>query len=874
MPSGLPPTMRLSYRKYKQETAQLVHWIEATSAAHSPRSKPSQPRDRSSSTATNSRRNGKMKNEPPPRPEAPAPSSHSITLAAFSQMIESISGRLDEGILAIPDNIYAIFHSIIQSRLQFVEFYSRIAERLSAQGKLAEVAEINQSTQSHMHFLSVLQVSFSKLGGDSWTLRNSPMLPNSPGIGRNQHESNGSVSAECHFENRFSALQVDESVVPAADPLEEPAPSPKVSSEWSPERVSEWHPSQLEEDDGDPEYEDIEDDDQASRISRDGKCFDGRSSKERKGSQPDASLDGRTMPGADDSSDIDLDGYGLAGDMHEWMFAAWCLWIDVHQIRLYIHSVWEHHSQGKVNLVTASLVTTVAVAVISQLEDELRQQFPHFTGYQDFVDVFAAAQEQDEAGLVEEVIMLPTFTILKSFSAVVQEGTLPVAKAGVFGPFNPRTRRSRMTSAQRRAEDKSVLCTQLADWAILARATTEFFGDDAVVGLVRPFIQSKEIPLRLVFSAQAYLTSLYTNRRQAHQCMMALYSFVRCCQSELEWQLAHGDTYMDSSSINKDIKAILESLRRGLAVDLVFEHKRKHIAELGGIPIRSHEIFERNPWLCGACMYKVMFSVHHIGIQIINQAGFFVAISHIYNALRRRGYLSLDWPLLDSLMELHSRRIFNGKVPTTDFLKSFALSLGVRIESFARDPVRRRKDGSAKGPRRTLEFHRHGRGIQDESLLHTVFEEKDGLAPATMDRIMEWARLADAPQPRAPGRRSTSMNKTERTPVDLLKGVANLSYHEQHVSHAVGLNLLGIHRIFIETMQTLRDRLSEHLPGLADLKPQQWPFIAGHLLSRLDEAAQQGDAHDGTMQAAARVFAERIERTQAADYCLVPGVVL
>ncbi|KAJ3296684.1 hypothetical protein HK104_001363 [Borealophlyctis nickersoniae] len=213
--------------------------------------------------------------------------------------------------------------------------------------------------------------------------------------------------------------------------------------------------------------------------------------------------------------------YDVEYEESEVIFATFCLFEDLADIRRFLQQTWTDYREGRIDLITASVTTNTAVDLVRDAEEELVGLYPYLTDYEKVIDVpyvyacvcrgedpTAIERQEDVVNLrmmdVAELLYIPTYSALKSLRDVINPKYLPVYN-GQFGYYNPRQNRESLTQSERMWEDRRILMECMPDLVLLA-----LLKDDALVrdGFTKEFglmAFSRRIPLVLVFAAQVFI---------------------------------------------------------------------------------------------------------------------------------------------------------------------------------------------------------------------------------------------------------------------------------------------------------------------------------------------------------------------------------
>jgi hypothetical protein len=80
-----------------------------------------------------------------------------------------------------------------------------------------------------------------------------------------------------------------------------------------------------------------------------------------------------------------------SGDSSTILFAVYCLFQDVTNVRTFLQDLWRNKKAGKVDLITAAITTNTAIDLVKRLEEEFRTDSPEHCDYEDLFEQFSSA---------------------------------------------------------------------------------------------------------------------------------------------------------------------------------------------------------------------------------------------------------------------------------------------------------------------------------------------------------------------------------------------------------------------------------------------------------------------------------------------------
>ncbi|MCJ1287916.1 hypothetical protein MMC26_007268 [Xylographa opegraphella] len=418
--------------------------------------------------------------------------------------------------------------------------------------------------------------------------------------------------------------------------------------------------------------------------------------------------------------------------VEERIFATYCLFEDLKQLRQFLTELWTDYHSGKVDLMTASVTTNTAFDLVRRSEEDFIRAYPKFNQYEEIMEplyIFACLLRGEDPAFkqlpgdvanyamadVAEWMYLPVYVLLSSFCDVISKGAVPVAKRGLFGLYNPHASRARMSFREAFKEDQIVLLEALPEFCLIQMFGLELPVVDELTRGLCEMSRTKQISLWLVFATQIFLDIHHIMREAVDQGLVQLRVIGSEAKSTLQsyWTVPKPAVAPDTWPKQNEmpIKQLSREIDQWILSDVFLEMKKKFKSpSLYNIanPEQSDEAYyllSRHPLLCGTLAFKICLQIQEFGVILANAWGSVIYTAHLYNAVRQTGQLAIPWPDMDFIIDLHTpQRVFVGGAPTTPetFFKQASLMLGMSPETFAqaRTPGRTaRIVHSQKGPR-------------------------------------------------------------------------------------------------------------------------------------------------------------------------------
>ena len=411
-------------------------------------------------------------------------------------------------------------------------------------------------------------------------------------------------------------------------------------------------------------------------------------------------------------------------DDEEKYFAMYCLFTDLHGLRNFIGRTWDDYSDGRIDLMTASILTNTAFDLVRRMEIKFFAALPEFESAQKLIQFFILfisilrgvnprrKELPDdwfnyEVADVAQWLYLPTFILLDGFCDVIQPRQMPLMKPGFFGTYDPKADRKAMSLRQMLAEDKIILLEALPEFCLLGDSKVQFPGEDELTKGLREMYKTKKISLFLCFATQIYLDITHIRRDRIGSSFHDLQATGRQAKKTLNNALAQPHSVLWPEQNDKILRNTLEFIDYWITKDAIDKMRRvllKSVYEKG--ITEPYYLFSRHPLLCGLLQFSLTMMMREAGSAMAMCWGSILYVCHLYNALRQTSNLRVLWPDMETFISVNTpERLFVGGLPTTleDCFKRYSLMMGTAPENFARDyQSRNRGRGlkhAKKGPR-------------------------------------------------------------------------------------------------------------------------------------------------------------------------------
>ena len=119
----------------------------------------------------------------------------------------------------------------------------------------------------------------------------------------------------------------------------------------------------------------------------------------------------------------------------------------------------------------------------------------------------------------------------------------------------------------------------------------------------------------------------------------------------------------------------------GLFTETILEEWDRRVRVLDGFLLRDrYDLYHQSPWVAGANMSGILATMQHFGLGLLNQAGVFGSLLHLYNMLRVVDVACPEIPVLEKLGDIFSSQVFmDKKRPTSRFATMLDVFLGAEL---------------------------------------------------------------------------------------------------------------------------------------------------------------------------------------------------
>ncbi|TFK96587.1 hypothetical protein BDV98DRAFT_659108 [Pterulicium gracile] len=398
------------------------------------------------------------------------------------------------------------------------------------------------------------------------------------------------------------------------------------------------------------------------------------------------------------------------------LFQTWCFLRDMADIQRQVLDTWEKYMKGELTPITASLITTQAVAVVREMDTEFARDHSFDKKYTDHRHILTKALGLRStiphfdlvSGLVPhkyvpyaDLVPSPTWEIVSAYLFSAEPGVARLTEDGFFMKPVAEYSRDSVTPQYRFEEDKGLIGAHMAEvhlaiivsgWeALKPRLVPEVdLGTRGKcpneLALVAGQRRRRQDPDSHRIRVDLFKEIAHVSRqhpRKAYEEYQAICRSVLSSAQDLLRGFPGTEFYTDETLIGMREKirsSFVNSVDDQLLQDPTQRTKEERWPERK--PFIAHASFLRNPWACGVCAITLpetsLPSDDNLGVELINSSAYLLASLQLYSALLQMDKIS-RCNVMDRLLDFCGPTIWAGLEPPTtkmQFLAGFAVSMG------------------------------------------------------------------------------------------------------------------------------------------------------------------------------------------------------
>ncbi|TPX17773.1 uncharacterized protein E0L32_002874 [Thyridium curvatum] len=426
------------------------------------------------------------------------------------------------------------------------------------------------------------------------------------------------------------------------------------------------------------------------------------------------------------------------------LFACTAMMNDLERIRSTIKWIWKNQKDGFFDLAAAAVATNTAIDLARSVSEDVVPLFKDHGGAWGILNKFFVmicvrkGYDMDkiftdgtdnfnyDAYEIADQTFVHAYRMLLSFLDALLPTDLPLIKEGIFGKYDPKADRSKMTGKEKGKEDQILLMEFFTELVTVIRAVPDFPIEDEFLRGMREMDKTRSVPFYLVFAAQTYLDIHHILRDDINQSFQAVIQETSTMDNNLGLHLQfHQNLKVDTWNVANDmVLTQLQQRIKWVGRDPVYQAKVKVLKRRNwDVPesMKPHRILVYSPVISGLMLFRFRAEMYEIGITVANAWGSIQYTNHLYNALRQEKLLTTSWPDMEIVTSiLGESNFFVGGAPDNiaDYLRRFCLQMGVTVAAFTNR--KKRRSVSTKG----LDSRAGPRGIKDGVPVSSMFKDR------------------------------------------------------------------------------------------------------------------------------------------------------
>ncbi|KAF3935327.1 hypothetical protein ABW19_dt0207705 [Dactylella cylindrospora] len=422
------------------------------------------------------------------------------------------------------------------------------------------------------------------------------------------------------------------------------------------------------------------------------------------------------------NSDVPTYSLEVGENPMEEFFAVFMTIQELEKIRDYVTSVWSEYVLVEGSPIMPAVVTNMAIIQVQRIEEDLKDDFPRLSGYQDIGRRYFGMEcskypgEENTRSITVPLLikyyelamesMYASFTCIKNlfWGETPNPAQLTINDDDNFGIHDPKRDRSTMSNEEKFEEDKYLIGMSLSDlmcWAKIKDTGAEDETFKAVRLLVKLQQDVHKIPLWVVFAVQLILDIHHELRHRA----VKPFSDLQRTANEAKQIISRSREYHNTGDgvriwddrVDKDMQSALKILDRITEHDELYETYRHHYPRRP--PITKFRYLRISPLRCGMLTLYVKTIIQQHYADVLNNCGSIMYTMHLYHAARREKHLPERWDDMELLLKLYGdQAFFIGDAPSNreDALTRFQLAYGVSVTQFATNKRQKKKNAKNK----------------------------------------------------------------------------------------------------------------------------------------------------------------------------------
>lgn len=575
----------------------------------------------------------------------------------------------------------------------------------------------------------------------------------------------------------------------------------------------------------------------------------------------------------------------LPGGIEEDFLVAQLLIGDFSRLRSTVGQTWEGYKRGTYDLVTASLVTDLAMNLARSLEDSCKEHFVEHGGIKDMLyfiyyrqcinhGTFPEYKEKpgDEFNflmydIADSMFIIP-LSLMILFLDIQQPGMIPEFKSGILSEYDPTSDRTKKSAREKFNEDQSIALKMLSEFAALITEFEPSPAEDEMTRTLRDMLETRDITFTTGLATQLFLDIHSRLRDQVERVFFKLSTVASFTRKSIKETLEfHKDLQITTLSAEHELQ--LTTLSNDIFKYFLSDPHRVACKDLqrSNIP-PPYYLLRQHPWACGLWKYYIQIQIHPISIQLTNNWGTIISCAHLYSVMLEERLLRREWLDMKLLLGIRDTKDFSlffiGSAPRSPghYLKHFNMAVGTSAavstsECAARLPVNMKR--IERGPRGLTEM---APVMQTFKHRYCCIEPSSELRAQDVRRVLEQrARREKICSKHFAGSAIAPLRKVSIT---TFLQILRIGIQDEMIELA--FDYLTLHRTCWHLLRSVRDRCHDQLVaqfGPTYIKEEnQLSRITGYILAECT-----GNSATALLKDAAAVLTDMLQANAGNQVC-------
>ncbi|OAL49650.1 hypothetical protein IQ07DRAFT_62763 [Pyrenochaeta sp. DS3sAY3a] len=391
-------------------------------------------------------------------------------------------------------------------------------------------------------------------------------------------------------------------------------------------------------------------------------------------------------------------------------YATYCLLKDATDLRMFVQKIWREYQENGIDLMTASMTTNAALAMIERLSIEFEEAFPDITTPDAnlmHVNIIRFARKrswehsQAQASSDSKVAIDAQSSYTGAEEDMDMDDMLCSRTSDILvnSFFNGGNERLQFSSEEMRV----LKCIALLGCMIGDDAGKGGHQGDFVTKAAWVLTLHKRLDTWAVFAVQILSDTQKQLGSELHE------PFHTLAAGGLGLTRKYFVSHLAEEKKVRSNPALLQALDKSMGFLNIYTNDgnlQSMLEATGDLPswykedVGDFSLLKSHPAMCGVILFFLHTEYHRLYTDLFGTNGRILAVAHLYNAAHQLGYLSkeIGWADMDFFIDTQgSDYIFVGGRPENgvDVFKRFCLAIGIPASEFARAQKMAKNPGSS-----------------------------------------------------------------------------------------------------------------------------------------------------------------------------------